>query len=581
MKNQELAKIFSETAIFLEMEEASFRSISYERAALNLETLEKDVEEVYKNEGIKGLEEIPGIGVNLARKIEEYLRTGKIKLYEELKKKTPVDLESLIAVEGIGPKMVRDLWHHLKIRNLKDLEKAAKAKKIRILPHFGEKTEANILQGIEFLKKSQTRFLLGEILPTVQEIILKLGALKEVEKVSLAGSLRRRKETIGDADILAISQKPEKVVDFFISLPDIAKVWGQGKTKASIRMKQGFDIDLRIIPEKSYGAALQYFTGSKEHNIATRKIAIEKGLKLNEYGLFKGKNMIASQNEKDIYKAIGLPFIEPELRENQGEIEAALRQAQGKLPGLPHLIGYKDVLGDLHCHSSWNGGRNTILEMAKAGQNMGYQYLGIADHTKFLRIERGLDEKQLLRQRKEIEKLNFKFQISNLKFRILQGCEANILKDGSIDIRDGVLKALDFVIAGIHSNMKMARLQMTKRLIRAMENPNVDIISHPTGRILKRRDEYQIDFERILRAAKITKTILEINSFPERLDLKDANIRQAKLSGVKMVINTDSHSIGHLKFMNLGIGQARRGWLEKEDIVNAWPLDKLLSFFKG
>jgi len=581
MKNQELAKIFSETAIFLEMEEASFRSISYERAALNLETLEKDVEEVYKNEGIKGLEEIPGIGVNLARKIEEYLRTGKIKLYEELKKKTPVDLESLIAVEGIGPKMVRDLWHHLKIRNLKDLEKAAKAKKIRILPHFGEKTEANILQGIEFLKKSQTRFLLGEILPTVQEIILKLGALKEVEKVSLAGSLRRRKETIGDADILAISQKPEKVVDFFISLPDIAKVWGQGKTKASIRMKQGFDIDLRIIPEKSYGAALQYFTGSKEHNIATRKIAIEKGLKLNEYGLFKGKNMIASQNEKDIYKAIGLPFIEPELRENQGEIEAALRQAQGKLPGLPHLIGYKDVLGDLHCHSSWNGGRNTILEMAKAGQNMGYQYLGIADHTKFLRIEKGLDESQLLRQGREIDKLNREFKNRGLKFRLLHGCEANILKDGSIDIRDGVLKALDFVIAGIHSNMKMAKFQMTKRLIKAMENPNVDIISHPTGRILKKRDEYQTDFPILLRTAKKTKTVLEINAFPDRLDLSDLKIRQAKETGVKMVINTDAHSKEHLSLMGFGVSQARRGWLEKQDIVNAWPLDMLLTFLKN
>ena len=580
MKNQELAKIFSEIAIFLEMEKVSFRSISYERAALNLETLEKDVEEVYKNEGIKGLEEIPGIGVNLARKIEEYLKTGKIRLYQELKKKTPVDLENLIAVEGIGPKMVRDLWHHLKIRNLKDLERAVKAKKIRTLPHFGEKTEANILQGIEFLKKSKGRFLLGEILPAVQEIILKLGALKQVKRVSLAGSLRRRKETIGDADILAISKKPKKVVDFFTSLPDVAKVWGRGSTKASIRMKQGFDIDLRIIPEKSYGAALQYFTGSKEHNIATRKIAIEKGLKLNEYGLFRGKKMIASQKEEDVYKALSIPFIEPELRENQGEIEAAFRQAQGKLPGLPHLIGYKDVLGDLHCHSSWDGGRNTILEMAEAGQSMGYQYLGIADHTKFLRIERGLDEKQLLRQRQEIDKLNREFKDRGLKFRILQGCEANILKDGSIDIKDEILKELDFVIAGIHSNMKMARIQMTKRLIRAMENPNVDIISHPTGRILKRRDEYQTDFPALLRAAKKTKTILEINAFPDRLDLNDSKIRQAKEVGVKMVINTDAHSKEHLSLMGFGVSQARRGWLEKQDIVNAWPLDKLLKFLK-
>ena len=575
MTNQELIKIFSEIAIFLEMEEIPFKPKAYEKAVLGLETLTRDVKEIYEKEGTDGLKEIPGVGKSIAEKIKEYLKTGRVKSYEKLKRKMPVSLEELIAVEGIGPKMIKDLWLKLKIKNLKDLERAAKARKIRSLPNFGDKTEANILQGIKFLKKSKDRFLLGEILPKVQEIVSKLKELKEIEEISLAGSLRRKKETIGDADILVVSKNPKKVVDFFVSLPDVLKVWGQGSTKASIRIKQGFDIDLRIIPRKSYGAALQYFTGSKEHNITTRKIAMEKGLKLNEYGLFKGKKMFASTEEKDIYKALDLSYIEPELREGQGEIEAA---KSGKLP---KIINFKEVLGDLHCHSSWNGGKNTILEMAEAAQDLGYQYIGIADHTKFLRIERGLDEKQLLKQRKEIDKLNKRFSQQGLNFKILQGCEANILNNGSIDINNEALKKLDFVIAGIHSNMKMTRIDMTKRMIKAMANPNVDIISHPTGRILKKRDEYQIDFEAILRVAKDTGTILEINSYPSRLDLKDTNIKLAKAAGVKMVVNTDSHSVSQLQLIDFGIAQARRGWAEKKDIINCWPIKKLSTFFKS
>jgi len=575
MANQELIKIFSEIAVFLEMEEIPFKPKAYEKAVLGLETLTKDVKEIYEKEGTDGLKEIPGVGESIAEKIKEYLKTGRVKSYEKLKRKMPVSLEELIAVEGIGPKMIKDLWLKLKIKNLKDLERAAKARKIRSLPNFGDKTEANILQGIKFLKKSKDRFLLGEILPKVQEILSKLKELKEIEEISLAGSLRRKKETIGDADILVVSKNPKKVVDFFVSLPDVLKVWGQGSTKASIRIKQGFDIDLRIVPRKSYGAALQYFTGSKEHNITTRKIAMEKGLKLNEYGLFKGKKMFASTEEKDIYKALDLSYIEPELREGQGEIEAA---KSGKLP---KIINFKEVLGDLHCHSSWNGGKNTILEMAEAAQDLGYQYIGIADHTKFLRIERGLDEKQLLKQRKEIDKLNKRFSQQGLNFKILQGCEANILNNGSIDINDEALKKLDFVIAGIHSNMKMTRMDMTKRMIKAMVNPNVDIISHPTGRILKKRDEYQIDFEAILKVAKDTGTILEINSYPSRLDLKDTNIKLAKAAGVKMVVNTDSHSVSQLQLIDFGIAQARRGWAEKKDIINCWPIKKLLTFFKS
>jgi DNA polymerase (family 10) len=343
-------------------------------------------------------------------------------------------------------------------------------------------------------------------------------------------------------------------------------------------MKEDFDMDIRIVPKKSYGSALQYFTGSKEHNIATRKIAIDEGLKLNEYGVFRGPKMVAGKTEEEVYKTLGMEWVPPELRENQGEIEAAL---EGKLPKLVEL---KDIKGDLHCHSKWDGGENTILEMAERAQELGYQYLGITDHTKFLRIEHGLNEEQLFQQRKEIDKLNEKLTPYQTKgsgagFKILQGAETNILNDGSIDIKDEALKKLDYAIAGIHSNFKMEKEKMTERIIKAMKNPNIDILSHPTGRILKRRDEYQIDFDKILRAAKQFKVTLEINSFPERLDLNDQNIRRAKEAGVKMVINTDSHHKDQLRHIKLGIAQARRGWAEKKDIINTKPLEKLIKIF--
>jgi DNA polymerase (family 10) len=574
MINQEIAKIFYEIALYLEMQDIVFKPQAYEKAALNLETLSEDMEDIYKRGGIDALKEIPGIGQSMAEKIVEYLKTGKVKEHQLLKKKMPVNIEELTSVEGIGPKMVRDLYKQLKIKNLKDLEKAAKAGKIRDLPHFGLKTEQNILEGIEFLKRSKGRFLLGEILPKVYEIIVQLKNLKEVKQISEAGSVRRRKETIGDVDILITASDAKKVIDYFLSLPGIVKVWGKGPTKASIRLKEGFDVDLRVLPEHQFGSALQYFTGSKEHNIVLRKIAMDKGLKLNEYGLFKGSKMIAGKTEKEVYAALKMDYIKPELRENQGEIKAAQK---GKLS---KIIGYKDILGDLHVHSDWDGGANSIEEIAQAAIKMGYQYIGVADHTKFLRIEHGLDEKQLARQQKEIDKINSKLKAKNLKLKILQGCEANILADGSIDIKDEALKKLDFVIAGIHSNFKMPKEKMTERIIRAMKNPHLDIISHPTGRILKRRDEYEIDFDKILRVAKETGTILEINSYPERLDLKDTNIKKAKEAGVKMVIDTDSHHIDQLRFMEYGIAQARRGWAEKKDIINCWPVEKMLKMLK-
>ena len=573
MNNQDIAKIFCEIADYLEMEGVQFKPYAYQKVALALENLEEDVRETYKKGGEKAIEEIPGVGKNIGAKIVEYLKTGKIRYYQDYKKKYPIDMKELTSVEGLGPKMVRDLYKILKIKNLKDLEKAARDGKIRDLANFGEKTEKNILQGIKFLKRTKGRFLLGDILPHVREIEENLKTLKEIEKINVCGSVRRMKETIGDVDFLVVTESPEKVMNFFCSQPEVIKIWGKGSTKSSIRLKHGFDVDLRVVPRKSYGSALQYFTGSKEHNIHLRKIAIDKGFKLNEYGLFRGSKMIAGKTEEEIYKVLGMKCPPPEIRENQGEIEAALKSK------LPKLIELKDIKGDLHSHSDWDGGDNSILEMAETAIALGYEYIGISDHTKFLKIEYGLDEKQLVQQRKEIDRVNSKLKAQNSKLTILQGAETNILNDGSLDIKDEALKKLDYVIAGVHSSFKMPKEKMTERIIKAMKNPYIKIISHPTGRILKRRDEYQIDIDKILKAAKETNTILEINSIPERLDLNDLNIKKAIEIGVKLVINTDAHHKKHLRFMNYGVAQARRGWAEKKDIINTLSLDKLLRIF--
>ena len=570
--NQKLSQIFYKIAEFLKAEDVPFKPYAYQRVAMILEGLEKDVREIYEEGGKKKLDEIPGVGKNIAEKIEEYLKTGEIKYYKNLVKKTPIEIKELTNIEGIGPKTAKVLYQKLGIRNVKDLEKAAKSNKITPLFGFGEKTEKNILEGIAFLKRSKGRFLLGEILPIAKEIEEKLKSLKEIDQISVAGSLRRKKDTIGDVDFLVTTKNPNKVMDFFVSLPGVEKIWGKGTTKSSVRMDRGFNVDLRVVRNKSYGSALQYFTGSKEHNIATRKIAISRGLKLNEYGVFKGKKMIAGWTEKGVYRALGLSFIEPELRENRGEIEAA---SKGKLP---QLIKLEDIKGDLHCHSDWDGGEDSILEMVLAAQKLGYRYLGISDHTKFLRIENGLDEKKLSRQRKEIDKLNLKFEKQG--FRILQGAETNILRNGSLDVRDEALEKLDYVIAGVHSSFKMPRDKMTERIIRVMKNPSVKIISHPTGRILKKRDEYLIDFDKILRAAEEFKVFLEINAYPERLDLNDVNSLEAVRAGIGLVINTDSHRKDQLTNMEFGIHQARRGWVKKEDVINTLSCDELLRMLK-
>ena len=579
MTNELIARQLKELGVYLQMFEVPFKPQAYEKAALVIESLNEEVSEIYKKEGKRGLTKIPGIGKGIADKIQELLKTGRIKELEQYRKKIPVDLDNLTKIEGLGPKTIKTLYQKLGIRTVVDLEKAARAGKIRTLPKFGLKSEQNILESLEFYNKTPSRFLLDEAYALAHQIIVELKKSSDITQIVAAGSLRRMKDTIGDIDLLAVTKKPtpeaaRKIMNTFINLKGVVKVWGYGLSKSSVRFSKGLDCDLRLVKPEEFGSALLYFTGSKEHNIALRKIALDQGYKLNEYGLFKGQRQIAGSSEEEIYKILGLSYIEPELRENTGEIEAALAHQ------LPRLVSLDDIQGDLHCHSDWDGGANSIEEIMKAAQEKGYHYVGISDHTKFLRIEHGLDEKQLLAQHEVIKTLNEKLKKSNINFTILHGCETNILSDGSLDISNKILAQLDYVVAGIHSQMKMSQAEMTQRLLKAIQNPNIDIISHPTGRLINKRGEYLINLEKILKAAKKYRTILEVNSSPVRLDLNDKNIKKAIKLGVRLVINTDSHQLDQLSFMKFGIAQARRGWATKENIINAWPIDKLLECFK-
>lgn len=552
------------------MRDVAFKPQAYERAARLIESLEDDLEEIYKKSAVKGLMEIEGIGQGLAEKIEEFIKTGKIKEYEKLKEECPVDLEALTAIEGVGPKMIKVLYEKLGVKNLHDLEKAAKAHKVQKLPRFGLKTEENILTGIEFAKGSHGRFLLGFIVPLVHKIEKRLRDLDFVQEAVAAGSVRRMKETIGDADILVISSQPKKVMDFFCAMPEVEKVIARGDTKSSVRLDLGLDADVRVVTRQSFGAALQYFTGNKDHNIELRKIAIDKKYKLNEYGVFRGKKQMAGKTEQEVYKILDLEWMEPELRENTGEIEAA---QSGKLP---KLVDYKDIKGDLQMHSEWSDGAHSIKEMAEKAEELGHEYVAITDHTGELRIAGGMDEEEILKYFVQIDEVD-----KALKgIRILKGLETNIRKDGSIDISDKILAKADIVLASVHSNFKMSREQMTKRLCRAMANPHVDIIAHPTARVIQGRHGYDVDFDELFACAKKTGTVLEINSYPDRLDLSDVNIKRAIQSGVKLSLGTDSHAKTQLSNIELGIAQARRGWAEKKDIINTMSYDELIKFLK-
>lgn len=570
MKNVEIAKIFQAIAAYLDMEGVPFKPRAYEKAALALESMSEDVADIYKRDGVKGLKGIPGIGESMAQKIAEYLETGKIEYFEELKKKIPVDVAELTAIEGVGPKMAKALYEQLGIRTIDELERAALQGKIRKLPGFGLKKEQRILRGISFYKQASGRFLLGFVIPLVEKIEARLRQLEEVEELAVAGSNRRWKETVGDLDILVVSSNPERVMAEFTSLPEVIYVYAKGPTKSSVKLANRMDVDLRVVPRESFGAALLYFTGSKEHNIQLRNIAIKKGLKLNEYGVFKGEKRIAGETEEEVYAALGLPYIEPELREGAGEIEAAM---EGRLP---KLISYGSLKGDLQVQTNWTDGAQSIAEMAEAARKAGLSYIVITDHTRSLAMTGGLDEEKLLRQMKEIDALNRKLR----GFRILKGAEVNILQDGRLDIADQVLEKLDVVGAAVHSHFAMPRSEMTRRIIRAMQNPHVDILFHPTGRIIQRREPYDVDIDAVIRAAKETGTILEIDAYPERLDMKDEHIRKAVEAGVKMVIDSDAHQASHFGYLRLGIAQARRGWATAGDVLNTKPLEQFLAALK-
>ena len=569
MKNIEVAELLNEIADYLEFANEPFKIRAYRKAALVIEGLSEDIEQVWKD---NRLEELPGIGGGIAKKIDEFLRTGKLKHLEDLKKKTPVDMEGLGKIEGIGPKTIFKLYKQLKVKTVADLEKAAKQGKIQKIRGLGPTVEQNILKSIEFAKKTKERVPLGFALASAEEVVVLLKALKYVERVGIAGSTRRMKETIGDIDILATSKNPDKVIEFFTKMPNVADVLAKGPTKSSIRLKEGIQVDLRVLDDHIFGAALLYFTGNKEHNILLRRIAIEKGLKLSEYGLFhkKTNKLVAGRTEEEVYKKLGMDYIEPEMREDEGEIELAQHYM------LPKLIGYNDIKGDLQMHTKWSDGNNTIEEMAIAAKKIGHDYICITDHTGKLAIAHALDEKRITEQRKEIEKVNKKLK----GITVLQGVEVNITDDGSLDMPDKVLKQLEIVVASIHSGFKNPKEKITKRMIKAMENENVDIIAHPTGRLITKRESYDIDLDAVFDAAKKTGTVMEINSYPERMDLRDAHVRAAVKAGVKLVISTDAHNTDQLRFIKLGIGTARRGWAIKSDVINTRGLKDMIRMLK-
>lgn len=570
VNNDRLAKIFLEMAELLEMREVPFKPRAFEKASRAISSLGDDVGKMYKDGGLKALEKIPGIGKGIAGRIEEFLQRGTIKEYQELKKEMPVDVAGLTAIEGVGPRLIQLLYKKLRITNVSQLEKAARAGKLRVLPRVGEKLESKILRSIAFHRRTIGRFLLGDVLPLARAIETHLRAVKGVREVMLAGSARRWQETVGDLDFLAIAKKPEDVTAAFTRFPEVRHVYSRGKTKSAVRLAAGIDADLRVVKPESFGTALQYFTGDKSHNIAVRAIAAQKGYKLNEYGLYKGKRLVAGREEKEIYEMLGLSWMPPEMRLNIGELDLAKKRR------IPRLVELHDIKGDLQVQTDWTDGENSIEEMARAARLLGLSYIAITDHTKGLAMTGGADEKKLQRQMNAIDRLNKK----NLGIAVLAGAEVNITKDGGLDIADTMLEKLDVVGAAVHSHFRLSKKEQTERVIRAMSNPHVDIIFHPTGRLIHAREPIELDMEEIFQAAKHTNTLLEIDAFPSRLDLRDEHIRAAREFGVRFVVDTDAHAAPQLSLMEYGIGQARRGWCEKKHIINTLPLEKFLALMR-
>jgi len=566
MKNKELSDLFGKMADILEFKgENPFKVSAYRKASRILGDLTEDIKEIYE----KGkLRSIPGIGEGMAQKIEEYLTTGKVSKFEEVRKGVSDELISIMEIPGMGPKTLSMLYKEKGIDSLSKLEKALEDGSLLGLFGIGEKKIENIKRGIELLRQSKGRMSLGTAFPVAKRIVETLRLKTGSEKIEWAGSLRRMKEDIGDIDILATGPDREKIIYTFTHLPEVKEILASGETKASVIVEGGLQIDLRVVEEDSYGAALQYFTGSKAHNIHLRGIGKSKGIKINEYGVFKGDRKIGGKEEKDVYEALGMIWIAPELREDRGEIEEAQKGH------LPKLIDESEIKGDLHIHSKWSDGTASIEEISKAAEKRGYQYIAICDHTKSLKITHGLDESRLIKQIEEIDRLNEKMK----GFRILKGTEVDILSDGRLDISDKVLERLDIVVAAIHSGFKQDRQKMTKRIIKALENPYVHILAHPSGRLLGSREPYEVDMDEIMRVAKKYGKALEINAYFERLDLNDIYCRKAKEMGVLVAIGTDAHHIDQMWMMSLGVAVARRGWLEKKDILNTLSIKEILKW---
>jgi DNA polymerase (family 10) len=566
MKNQEVTKIFNDIADILEIQGSNpFRIRAYRRAAQNIERLAQDVS-IIKNDDLR---KIPGIGQDLADKIKEYIKTGHLTFYEELKKEVPRGLVEMLLIPGLGPKTVKMFFDDHRIKNIDNLERLAKKGKLKGLPGIQAKTEENILKGIAMIRRHSERHPIGIVLPVAEDLLEKLRESAPVRQFSLAGSLRRWKETIKDIDILVTSRNPKKVMHVFNHLPQVKDILLTGLTKSSILTHEGIQVDLRVVEENSFGAALAYFTGSKTHNIRLREMAVRKGLKINEYGVFQVKTgrKIGGKNEADVYRSLNLPYIQPEMREDMGEIEAGIDKR------LPRLVELDHIRGDLHVHSHYSDGTHSFRELADAALGRGYEYIAITDHSKGLGIARGMDVARVMEQNKEIKSFNRKQK----GFRILSGIEVDIRSDGTLDYPDEILQKLDIVVASIHSGFRQTKEQLTRRLVSAMKNQYVSIIAHPTGRLIGERDAYEIDMEKILRTALETGTAIEINAYPFRLDLSDIYARKAKEMGIPLVISTDAHVLQHFDYMRFGIGTAKRGWLEKKDVLNSYTCNALLK----
>ncbi|HKE10248.1 MAG TPA: DNA polymerase/3'-5' exonuclease PolX [Myxococcota bacterium] len=569
--NAEIAERLRETALFLEMEGVPFKPRAYEKAAHAVESHAAPLADLFARGGVAALQEVPFVGKGIAERVAELLESGDIRDLARMRRATPIDVLGLTSIEGVGPKHAKALYDALGIRSLADLEAASREGRIRGTPHFGAKSEQKILRGLELRAQASGRHPIGEVWSLAREIEARLAKLAGVRQVAIAGSLRRRKETIGDLDFLVLSTAPGPVMRRFVEMPEVVAVHARGESKSMVRLANGMDADLRIVPKESFGAALVYFTGGKDHNVTLRRVAQEAGLKLNEYGVFKGEKVLAGRTEQDVYQALGLDWIPPELREDQGEIEAV------RTGRLPRLIEYGALRGDLQIQTDWTDGSASIEEMATAAKKLGLEYIAITDHTRDLAMSRGSDEKQLLAQAEEIRRVNRKLS----GMRLLTGAEVNIRKDGTLDLPDQALSRLEVVGAAVHSFFDQTRAVATRRVIRAMENPHVDVLFHPTARQLGRREPLHLDMDAVIEAAKRTGTVLEVDAMPDRLDLKDEYVRKAVGAEVPLVIDSDAHHPNHLRYADeFGVAVARRGWARASDVLNTLPAEKLLDRLK-